>query len=363
MNAILKSFLIICGIPTLVASIYFGAIASDVYVSEARFAIRSSKSSGAGTGLAAFLSSPMIGSGGQESVIVTDYVMSQDMLSRIQENIDLRKHYSDPERDILSRLKVDATEEELLEYFQKHVELLHDTGSDVITLKVHAYEAKFSQELALMIIEQSEVLVNRMSNRIEADGLSMAQKEVDRLASRLRLASDNITRFRNKNNSLDPAEESAFVMGLVSSIEARLSETRTMLSEKLAYMKPTAPEIITLENRLNALNRQLSLERGRVGGEESDIRLTGLIDVYQPLALEKEMAQQQYASALTSLELARLETQRKKQYLIAFILPNLPDEALEPRRFFEVLTVLFSSLIIYLICGLMWSALRDHIRV
>ncbi len=363
MNAILKSFLIICGIPTLVASIYFGAIASDVYVSEARFAIRTSKSGGTGSGLAAFLSSPMIGSGGQESVIVTDYVMSQDMLSRIEKSMDLRKHYSDPERDVLSRLKVDATDEELLEYYQKNVELLHDTGSDVITLKVHAYDAMFSQKLALLIIEQSEDLVNRMSNRIESDGLSMATKEVDRLAARLRVASDTITKFRNDNNSLDPAEESAFVMGIVSSIEARLSETRTMLSEKLAYMKPTAPEIITLKNRLNALNRQLGIERGKVAGEETGVRLSGLIDVYQPLALEKEMTQQQYASALTSLEMARLEAQRKKQYLIAFILPNLPDEALEPRRFYEVLTVLFSSLIIYLICGLMWSALRDHIRV
>ncbi len=141
MNAILKSFLIVCGIPTLVASIYFGAIASDVYVSEARFAIRSSKSGGTGSGLAAFLSSPMIGSGGQESVIVTDYVMSQDMLSRIEKSMDLRKHYSDPERDVLSRLKGDASDEELLEYYQKSVELLHDTGFHQLSMDLVAEKA------------------------------------------------------------------------------------------------------------------------------------------------------------------------------------------------------------------------------
>ena len=89
--------------------------------------------------------------------------------------------------------------------------------------------------------------------------------------------------------------------------------------------------------------------------------MNNLIESYQPLMLEQEMAQQQYASALTSLEVARVEAQRKKQYLITFIQPNLPDQAVEPRRFNEVLTVMLFSFLLYMIGGLMWSALKDHI--
>lgn len=363
MNAILKSFCLVCGIPTLVASIYFGLIASDVYVSESRFAIRSAKQGASGSGIAAFLSSPMISSGGQESMIVSDYVKSQDMLAKIKEKLDVREHYADRRRDVLSRLASNASEEELLEYLESHLEVMRDTSSDVITLRVHAYEPVFAQELATLVIELSEELVNRMSNRIEADALSVAQTEVERLANRLRMASDDITRFRNDTKSLNPAAESTALMGLVSGIEARLLETRTELTEKRAFMRPSAPEVVTLNNRIKALTRQLQLERGRVSGDQEGVQLSGLIDAYQPLVLEQEISQQQYTSALTSLEMARLEAQRKKQYLVAFILPNLPDDALEPRRFYEVLTVLFTSLVVYLIGALMWSALRDHMRV
>ncbi len=363
MNAILRSFLIVCGIPTLIASLYFGAIASDVYVSEARFSIRSANSGGGGGGLADFLVSPIMSSGGQDVMVVADYVKSQDMLLSIQHSLALRSHYSNKSNDFLARLDENATNEELLDYYSDRVQLLHDTASDVITLKVHAFDAQFSQDLANLIIRLSEDLVNRMSNRIEADALSVAKKEVERTSEKLRVASNNIRGFRNDNQSLNPAAESEAYVGLVSGMEQKILEVRTELSEKGAYMRRNAPEMVSLLNKENALKRQLKIEKGRVSGNKNGAELSGLIDAYQPLVLDQELAQQQYASALTSLEVARLEAQRKKQYLITFIEPSLPDEAVEPRRFYQVLTVFISAFIAYLIGGLMWSALRDHLRL
>ncbi len=362
MNAILRSFLIVCGTPTLVAMIYYGLFASDVYVSESRFAIRSSGSSASASGLAAILSSPIVSSGSQDSMVVADFVKSQDMLGKVQNKLNIRAHYSDDENDLLSRLETEATSEELLDYFDRRVELIRDSSSDVITLKVHAYSPEFAQSLAQVIIEESEDLVNRMSKRIEQDALSVARGEVDRLATKLKYASDQLMNFRNKNQSLNPAAESTTLLELVAQIEGKLVETRTELSEKLAFMREGSPEIVSLRNRIKALNRQLSLEKGRVSGSADGTELSGLIDSYQPLVLDQEITQQQYTSALTSMELARLEAQRKKQYLVPFILPSLPEEAIEPRRFMSVVTVFIGALVIYLIGGLFWSALRDHMR-
>jgi len=171
-----------------------------------------------------------------------------------------------------------------------------------------------------------------------------------------------MTRFQNANASLNPAAESSAILSVVTGIETKLVEARAALSEKRAYMRDSSPEVVTLKNRVNALARQLRLEKGRVVGDgEQGQQMNNLIESYQPLLLEQEMAQQQYASALTSLEVARVEAQRKKQYLITFIQPNLPQEALEPRRITEIVTVLLFSFLAYLIGGLMWSALKDHI--
>jgi len=362
MNALLRSLLVVVGIPTMVATIYFGLFASDIYVSESRFAIRSAKAGTSVTGLAAILSSPMVSGSGQDTSVVADYTHSQDMLKRVLEQLDITSHYSNDDVDMLSRLDDDATDEQLLEYFKEHVMLVRDSASDVLTLKVRAYEPKMAQQLAQLIIELNEKLVNTLSSRIEEDALKTARNEVDRASEKVFQASSQMTNFQNTNASLNPAAESSAILGVVTGIETKLVEARAALSEKRAYMRDTSPEVITLKNRVNALSRQLRLEKGRVVGDgDQGQQMNNLIESYQPLLLEQEMAQQQYASALTSLEVARVEAQRKKQYLITFIEPNLPDEALEPKRLNEIITVLLFSFLAYLIGGLMWSALKDHI--
>lgn len=360
MNSILRSLAIVVGIPTILATLYFGLLASDVFVSESRFAIRSAKGGSNAGGLAAILSSPMVSSGAQESLVVADYVHSQDMLQRVQETLNISTHYGSDDVDWLSRLSSNATQEATLDYFIGKVELVRDSASDVLTLRTRAYDPDTAQQLGQLIIDLSEKLVNTMSSRIEDDALATARDELDRAVEKVRFASAEITEFRNTNASINPDEESSALLGIVTGIESKLVEVRAELSQKQAYMRDSSPEVITLKNRVNALSRQLRLEKGRVvgaGGKE----MSGLIQGYQPLVLEQEIAQQQYASALTSLEVARVEAQRKKQYLITFIQPNLPDEALEPRRLSQILTVLVFSFLFYAVGALMWSALKDHI--
>ena len=196
---------------------------------------------------------------------------------------------------------------------------------------------------------------------MEEDALATAREELELAIGKVRGASTALTRFRNTNASLDPAIESNALFGITSGIESSLIEAKAQLNEKLAYMRESSPEIVSLKNRVNALSRQLRLERGRLVGGTEGREMSQVIEGYRPLVLEQELAQQQYASALKSLEIARIDAQRKKQYLITFIQPSLPDEALEPRRLAEVLTVMIFSFLTYLIGGLLWSALKDHI--
>ncbi len=362
MNAVTRSIAIIVGIPTLIAALYFGFVASDVYVSESRFAIRSANASPQISGLAALLASPIASGGGQDSMVVADYAHSLDMLQRVRERLDIVSHYGASDVDILSRLGEDATNEDMLEYFTSKVELLRDSSSDVLTLKVRAFKPEIAKELSELIIELSEELVNTLSSRIEEDALETARNEMARAIEKVHGASAELTAFQNQNQSLNPTAESSAILGIVTGIETKLIEARAELSEKRAFMRENSPDVVTLKNRVNALSRQLSLEKGRVvGGNEGGNEMNDLIGSFQPLLLEQEMAQQQYASALASLELARIEAQRKKLYLITFIQPNLPDDALEPKRFNEIMTVLIFSFLFYMIGALMWSALKDHI--
>ena len=361
MQHVLKSIAVVVGIPTLVAIVYFGFIASDIYVSETKFAIRSSDGSSPITGLAAILTSSGSGTG-QESSVVQEYMHSSTMLGQLLKRLPLEEHYRSGKIDWLARLKARYTQEELLEYMVEHLHVLRDTSSDVLTLKARAFDPVMAKSLAEEVILLSEDLVNRMSTRIEEDSLKRARYEVELASDKVTAISTRLSRFRVENESIDPAQEGSALLGVLSGIESRLVETRTELNEKQAYMRDGAPEIIALKNRLNALEKQRRIERSRlIDGDSQSRELSDVIEDYRPLVIEQELAQQQYASALTSLELARAEVSRQKQYLITFVEPNLPDEALEPRRVNKMLTVLTFSFLFYLIGGLMWSALRDHI--
>ncbi|MBX2881876.1 MAG: hypothetical protein KTR32_18150 [Granulosicoccus sp.] len=360
MHAIAKSLMIVVGIPTLVAGNYLGFFASDVYVSEASFAIRSAQAAAQPGGLTALLASPIVAAGSQDSMLVSEYIHSHDMMQKLQQDHNIRRHYSDESIDLLSRLDARATEEQMRDYYREKISVLYESQSDVLTLKVRAFDAKLSQQIASSIISISEALINDISDRMEDDALLTARAELDRAIEQVNVASEALSEFRGNNSSMNPVAETQAQFGVVSTLEQRITEVQAELAEKRAFMRDDSAEVISLRNRLNALSMQLKIEKAKLLGG-ADGQSSDLIANYQPLALAQELAQQQYASALGSLEMARLEAQRKKLYLVSFIEPSLPDEAVEPERLLETLTVAVFSFVLFLIGGLMWSALQDHI--
>ena len=245
MHPVIRSFALAVGIPTLLASGYYGFVASDVYVSEARFAIRSAKGGSGGGGLAAILSSPIVSSGSQDAMVVADYAHSHDMLNKVQSELDVRAHYSAPSVDFVARLDESANEEELLEYVTRRIDIMRDSQSDVLTLMTRAHDPLTAQRLAELVIELSERLVNQMSTRMEADALATAEAEIDRASAQLQKASLDLIGYQSANASLNPAAESSALLGLVSGIEQRIVETRAELGEKRAFMRENSPAITT----------------------------------------------------------------------------------------------------------------------
>ncbi len=360
MKTVVRSLLIVVGIPALFAFVYFTFIASDIYVSEAKFAIRSSKPGVTLTGVAALLGGAGGSGDSQNSIVVEEYIHSQDMLNVLEKKLSLFDQYADSKIDFVAKLNKKATKEEFLEYMIDKVEITRDETSNIISLRVKAFTAELARSLALEIISLSESIVNRLSIRMETDTLDMARKEVDRALDKAYSVNAKLLAFRNNNKSIDPAAETSSVFGIVSSIESKLAETRASLSEKRSYMRESSQEIQSLINRQNALQLELQSERKRLAGS-GDSSMSGLIEQYQPLVLEQELIREQYTAALASQEASRIEAQRKKQYLIPFVLPSLPDDAVEPRRLMGILNVAMFAFLFYSIGGLMWSALRDHI--
>ena len=360
-SGLVRSFCLFVLLPTLVGGIYFGFIASDRYVAEARYAIRTGAQAPGGGFLENVLGSGSLGTSTREDAgIVRDYILSRDMLEELQKSVDVRAHYGSPEVDWPSRLRTDASKEDLLEYFEDQVEVTIDTETNISTLRVRAFDRETARAIAQHLLDLSERLVNEMSERITEDTLRFARRELEGTETRVRLAANAVTLFRKESRSIDPGQETTAVLSIITELEMQLAGSRAKLIEAKSVMRAESPQVLNLEARESALARQVAEERDRLANSHST-DLTSLIDRYQPLVLEQELAKQRYGSALTSLEVARAEAQRQQRYLIAFVSPQLPDEATEPRRAWMLATVFACAFLVYAIGGLIWSAIKDHV--
>ena len=105
--AAFKLFLWVVVLPTLLAAVYYGLIASDIYVSEARFSVRTSEQGGISGGVLISIFTGTAGeSSSEDAAIVAEYILSQDMLTELDKRLDLRKHFSSHNVDFLSRLDI-----------------------------------------------------------------------------------------------------------------------------------------------------------------------------------------------------------------------------------------------------------------
>ena len=131
-----RLFTAVVVIPTLLSAIYFGLIASDVYISESQFVIRSPKNTASLTGIGAFLQSAGFARSADDTHTVHAYMRSRDALSGLNHNGDIAIHYSDKKIDMVSRFNNFGSSEEmerLFQYFQKKiVKIFHLRGKKKI---------------------------------------------------------------------------------------------------------------------------------------------------------------------------------------------------------------------------------------
>src|SRR5271170_4879630 len=104
-------------VPDLVVAVYFGLIASDQYVSEAKFTVSSAaipKMDGLGavTGVPPILIV-------QDTQVVTSYIQSRAMVEKLDHTMELRDTYSAGSIDWWSRFRRDEPIEKFIDYWEK----------------------------------------------------------------------------------------------------------------------------------------------------------------------------------------------------------------------------------------------------
>jgi capsular polysaccharide transport system permease protein len=352
-------FLITVAIPTALAILYFGLFASDVYVSESRFVVRSPDKP-ATSGLGVILKSAGFSNAGDEIFAAHEYVRSRDALKELNHDDAVARAYGNSRISIFDRFNpfgLNGSFEDLYNYYQKKVGVEYSTSSSITTLTVRAFTPQDAQGFNRQLLDRSEELVNRLNNRGRTDLVRFATEEVVEAKIAAREAALSLAGFRNARGILDPEKQATLQLQMVSKLQDELIGARTQL-QQLRAMAPENPQIPILEVRINSLSREIDEQLGLVAGSRRSLSATAA--QYQRLELEREFADRRLAAAMNSLEEARTEARRKQAYVERIVQPSRPDEAQEPRRMRGIFAVFALSLIVWAILTMLIAGIREH---
>jgi capsular polysaccharide transport system permease protein len=354
-----KLFLAMVAFPTAMSVVYFGFVASDVYISESRFVVRSPERQ-APAGLGFLLQGAGFGRAQDDSYSVAEYVQSRDALKVLNEQIGLGKAFASPSVDRISRfagLDFDDSFEALHRFYQKMVTVQSDSTSAVSVLTVRAFTPTDAVNANRLLLEQSEALVNRLNERGRQDMIGFATAEVKEAEMKAKAAALAVSTYRNTQGVVDPERQATVQLQEVSKLQQELIATTIQVAQ-LQSTTPANSQIPALRNRALTLRQEMDKQISRVtGGERS---LADKAASFQRLALERDIADKQLISALASLESARNEAQRKQVYLERIVQPSVPDVAQEPRRLRSIIATLILGLVAWGLFSMLLAGVREH---
>ena len=354
----LLPFLMFVVIPTLATTAYYVFVATDQYVSEAKFVVRGPAAAPAG-----MLTSLLQTAGGRsqdDTYAVQEYMLSRDALEELVKGNDLKGVFARPEADILARfplfLRGDSFEH-LYDYYKNHIDVELDSTTGVSTLTVRSFRAADSQNLAKALLAAAEGLVNRINDRQRENAMRDARKDIAYAERRVEDAATEIATFRNREAILDPTKQSVPMLQGIFDLQTMLTRTQIQLSQITASSRQS-PMISEYRQRINALQAQIKDAKTKITG--SDSSLVPKITAYDRLTLQREFADKALTSATASMETARIQAERQQLYLEPVVAPNLSDYPAFPKATASIAMVFASLMGAYFLLALVIAGAREH---
>jgi len=349
----------VAGIVSLLAVFYWGIVASDRYVSEAHVVIQKTDLAG---GQGADFSSLIGNVGGNHSdqLLLRDYLLSVDMLKKLDSRLNLRAHYSDWHRDPLSRMWFsDAPMEKFHQYYLSRVSVEFDDYAGVLIIKSQGYDPKMAQAIAVTMVEEGERHMNAMAHGLAQDQVVFLEKKVGEMGERTIQARQAALIYQNTKGLVSPQGTAENLAAIVNRLEATLTDLRTRRSALLGYLMPGSSNIIELNQQIDAVEQQIKQEKSRLvspGGK----MLNSTVEEYQRLQMNAEFAQDIYKTALGALENGRIEASRTLKKVVMLQTPSAPQYPLEPRRLYNIIVFILVTLLFAGVVHLLAAIVRDH---
>lgn len=362
---VMASFFLMVIVPMAIVGWYLWFRAVDQYVSNLGFSVRSEE---VAPSIDSLFGTMDVGGGSSsaDTSVLYKFIQGQEMVVRVDEVLDLRTLWSkaDPKVDPYFSYDPPGSIEDLVGYWGRMVRVFLDSGTGLIDVEVRAFAPEDAQRIAERIFEESSDLINELSAIAQEDAIRFSRQELDHAVERLKTARGALTRFRDRNQIVDPAIDTQQQAGLLSSLEQELSRNLIELDILRGSARANDPRIAQGERRVRVIEQRIAEERKKLGLGSDDTESTGafaeLVGEYESLSVDREFAEQAYLAARAAHDSALAEARRKSLYIAPHIRPTLAEDPTYPRRLTILLGIGFFLFVIWAIVVLVGYAVKDR---
>lgn len=358
------SLLLLVALPTLLGGIYFGFIASDQYASEIRLSIRNVQQKTSDNLSSLLAGGPHISSALPDLYLISNFLNSREAVEEIDRKLDLRKIYASKSIDVISRLKQDASVDELVEYWRNMLSAGVDMPANALTVEVRAFSPQDALNVTKVVVASSEALINGMSERAYKDAMRNSAQELGEAERRLATLRKSLNEYRDKVGLLNPIQSADVTVTAI----AKLQDERMRILQDLAVranaQRASSPVVASLRARLAALDGQIAELQNQITTRSAEAEkgqtLSAVMAKFDELQTETQFAQKSYESALATNEKARLEADRQHFFVVPFVQPMMPETPKYPRRVLAIVLTFLVSFAAWGILALGYASVRDH---
>ncbi|WP_245848143.1 capsule biosynthesis protein [Actibacterium ureilyticum] len=346
---VLGSLILLVVLPAALMAGYLWRQAADQYASTLGFSVRQEESTAAFELFGGMTA--LSGSSSSDTDILYEFLQSQELVATLDRRLDLRGLWSRPENDPVFAFDPPGSIEDLVDYWGRMVRVSHDSSTGLIEVRALAFDAGDAQRITQEIFAESSKMINELSDIAREDAIRYARADLDGAEARLRIARQDLTTFRNRNQIVDPTMDTQSRMGLVTTLQEQLAQALIDLDLLRQTTREADPRIKTAELKIQVIQSRIQDERDKLGaGTGADGAFADLVGEYERLTVDREFAEQAYTTALAAFDAARSDAQRQSRYLAAHVRPTLPEQAEYPQRL-----ILWSVAVLFL--GLIWSVM------
>ena len=316
---------ILITIPSVLLFFYFYGIGRNRYFVRSDIVIRKAGADiPSGVNIGSLLAGGNTGAL-EDSRFLRTYLESPQVLSDLKEKINFLEIYKKKGLDFYAGLTKGMSKEVEFDFFRRQISVTLNESSGILRIRTLGFDPDAALFLNQFLIQKSENFVNSLNQEIYKKQLIFAENEVLENASKLKVATNALSEFQQKNEVINPLEEIQAKSAFIIALEEELVRKKIDLSFKSKrFIDQNSPEIIDLIEQINEIEETIKKEKNLVLSP-SGKDLNNKIAKYIELDFAKRYASDLYKTSLLASEKARIDSLQQQRFVAILSKPTRPD--------------------------------------